>query len=223
MKRKLFGLFGMALGLSVLSTCGGFPGSGNGLPSVKRAQSLSAHYVLVEFEGSVDQRAADASKYQIIDTHGAQLAVTTAVLSDDMSEVLLTTMEQEDVGYDLLLGDAGTGCTTGSDADTCPVSIEIGVGGSVDLDVGAGTDWRESAFLQAGEAARLKGTFSRAVDYYEQAIAMNPHRMEAYMGLSRTYESLNDYYQARIALRQALDIDPMHEGVLILWERYQER
>ncbi len=92
---------------------------------------------------------------------------------------------------------------------------------ALDMAGGAGTAWRETALLDAGEAARLKGGFNQAVDYYEGVIAMNAHRMDAYMGLSRTYESMNDYFQARIALRQALNIDPDHEGILILWDRYQ--
>lgn len=92
---------------------------------------------------------------------------------------------------------------------------------ALDMAGGAGIAWRETALLDAGEAARLKGSFNQAVDYYEMVIAMNFQRMDAYMGLSRTYESMNDYFQARMALRQALNIDPDHEGILILWDRYQ--
>ncbi len=92
---------------------------------------------------------------------------------------------------------------------------------ALDMAGGAGTAWRETALLEAGEAARSKGAFNQAVEYYEDVIAMNFRQMDAYMGLSRTYESMNDYYQARMALRLALNIDPDHEGLLILWDRYQ--
>jgi len=108
MKSKLFGLLGIALVLSVLPTCGISPGSANGLANVKGARSLSAHYVLVEFDGRVDQRAADASKYQITDARGAQLLVTDAAVSETGTEAVLTTSEQQDVQYQLQLADAGT-------------------------------------------------------------------------------------------------------------------
>jgi len=108
MKKKLFGLLGIALVLSVLPTCGISPGSANGLANVKGARSLSAHYVLVEFDGRVDQRAADATKYQITDPRGAQLPVTDAVVAETGTEAVLTTAEQLDVQYQLQLADAGT-------------------------------------------------------------------------------------------------------------------
>ena len=105
MTRKMLQLIAMSLGLAVLTTCGGLPTAGPTYPTVASARSLSAHYVIVEFDEPANALAEDPRSYRIIGPGNTELAIDSVKLGDTRTDAVLTTAEQADVEYQLLLGD----------------------------------------------------------------------------------------------------------------------
>ena len=81
---------------------------------------------------------------------------------------------------------------------------------AMSLSAGQPRGWLVTALVNAGAAARSHDDYQRSIDYFQLAIENDPFRADSYVGLSRTYEAMQDYSRARTALRQALAIDPDH-------------
>jgi tetratricopeptide (TPR) repeat protein len=75
--------------------------------------------------------------------------------------------------------------------------------------------WVVTALVNAGTAARTHDDYQRSIDYFQLAIENDPFRADSYVGLSRTYETMQDFSRARTALRQALAIDPDHPAAQV--------
>jgi hypothetical protein len=72
------------------------------IPNPITARSISSHYTMVEFDGSVvGTAAAEPESYVIVGPGDESLAVLALDVSDDGTEVMLTTEEQDEVPYDL--------------------------------------------------------------------------------------------------------------------------
>ncbi len=84
---------------------------------------------------------------------------------------------------------------------------------------GHSTGWVVPALIGAGAAARTHGDYPRSIDYYYQALEMDPFSADSYMGLSRTYTAMQDPSRARESLSQALALDPAHAGAWAVQER----
>ncbi|MCP5112287.1 MAG: tetratricopeptide repeat protein [bacterium] len=92
-----------------------------------------------------------------------------------------------------------------------------------------GEDYRAVDYLRAGEQALYHERPSKAAAAFEQALALDPHRVEAHAGLIRAYGSLNridkagQHFQEALALDRTSDQLHLHYGVLLLSQhRYEE-
>ncbi len=85
---------------------------------------------------------------------------------------------------------------------------------------GHSTGWVVPALIGAGAAARAHGDYPRSIDYYDQALEMDPFSADGYIGLSRTYTAMQDSSRARESLLQALALDPDHPGAWAAQERF---
>ena len=86
---------------------------------------------------------------------------------------------------------------------------------AMSLSAGQPRGWVVTALVNAGAAARSHDDYQRSIDYFQLAIENDPFRADSYVGLSRTYEAMQDYSRARTALRQALAIDPDHPAAQV--------
>ncbi len=88
------------------------------------------------------------------------------------------------------------------------------------LSGGQTTGWVVPALMGAGAAARTHGDYPRSIDYYHQALDMDPFSADSYLGLSRTYTAMEDHSRARASLLQALALEPDHPGAWAAQERF---
>lgn len=85
---------------------------------------------------------------------------------------------------------------------------------------GHSTGWVVPALIGAGAAARTHSDYPRSIDYYYQALEMDPFSADSYIGLSRTYTAMQDSSRASAYLLQALALDPDHPGAWAAQERF---
>lgn len=96
----------LGIGLLVFTGCGNRPG-GDPASTIESARSLSAHYVLLELSEPAGEMLASPENYEITDLQGQTLEVEAAHVSENGTEIMLVTGEQQDVQYNLgLIGDA---------------------------------------------------------------------------------------------------------------------
>lgn len=86
---------------------------------------------------------------------------------------------------------------------------------AMSLSAGQPYGWVVTALVNAGAAARSHDDYQRSIGYFQLAIENDPFRADSYVGLSRTYEAMQDFSRARTALRQALAIDPDHPAAQV--------
>ncbi|MFC1481857.1 tetratricopeptide repeat protein [Candidatus Neomarinimicrobiota bacterium] len=84
---------------------------------------------------------------------------------------------------------------------------------------GSSSLWAVPALVSAGDSAFQRGENNRAIRYYQQAIELDPFNGDPYVGLSQTYQALNDNLKADEYLSKALKIEPGHSKALALKDR----
>jgi tetratricopeptide (TPR) repeat protein len=66
----------------------------------------------------------------------------------------------------------------------------------------------ESPPYNIGNTCVALGDFQTAIEYYKQAIALNPASERAWLNLGNGYGTLRDYSNALNAFRKVLEINP---------------
>ncbi len=144
----------LAIGFYGVGGCGNNPGTTTAkYPNIKSARSLSEHYVLVEFEEPAGEVAANPANYVIVDSASQQLAVSSATLSGDGTEVTLATATQKETEYRLAMG-------TTEEISSADYALPIGTLGFY------GSSQREP-FLESAvslSSTRILLTFSQQMD-----------------------------------------------------------
>ena len=84
---------------------------------------------------------------------------------------------------------------------------------------GSSSLWAVPALVSAGDSAFQRGENSRALRYYHKAIELDPFNGDPYVGLSQTYQALDDNIKAAEYLSKALKIEPGHLKALALKDR----
>ena len=68
--------------------------------------------------------------------------------------------------------------------------------------------------IEAGAALESEERYREAIEAYEKALELVPDEMEAYLGLARAHEALEEWDQVRAQLETAQEIDPEDATVL---------